>query len=277
MTLLLEQKLNRLAEIVVGYGTVAIGYSGGVDSVFLAKFATDVLGPARVVALTGVSAAVPSDQLESARECAQRFGIRLVEVSTYELDDPNYASNPSNRCYFCKTELWKVLSEVARQHGMAILADGTNADDVSDYRPGAAAGKEWGIHSPLLEAGFTKADIRAASRDLGLPTWDQPAAPCLSSRLPYGTAVTPARLHEIDVAERALRLLGLHEFRVRHHGDAARLEVGRTELDQLGEQIGAVLAAVKGAGFARVLIDVEGYRRGALNEGLSLVQLSSAR
>ena len=276
MGVALEHKLDGLDRILRSYGSVCVGYSGGVDSAFLAKFATDALGADRVLAVTGVSAAIPAEQLEAARLCASQFGIQHLEVPTDELSDPNYTANPSNRCYFCKTELWRVLTQVAAQRDLAVLVDGTNADDIGDHRPGARAGQEWSIRSPLLEAGFTKTDIREASRDLRLPTWDQPAAPCLSSRLPYGLAVTPARLRQVELAEAGLRRLGLREFRVRHHGTVARIELGAAELTAVSALGAALARVVAQAGFERVLLDVDGYRRGALNAGVKLIQLRAS-
>ena len=274
-----REKRERLAAALRECGSVVVGYSGGVDSVFLARVAVDVLGRENVLAVTGKSASVASWMEDTAREVADTFGIPWLEVDTRELEDPRYAANPSNRCYFCKTELWGVLGAVAREWGLRTVLDGSNADDVGDHRPGAVAAREHGVRSPLLEAGLTKADIRAWSRELGLPTWDQPAAPCLASRLPYGLAVTPERLRQVETAELALRALGLRDFRVRHHGEAARLEVHPDELGRAALLRREMLDAVRGAGFRRVLLDPQGYRRGALNEGLAapqLVQLGSA-
>lgn len=268
-----SDKRLRLAEILRECGSVVIGYSGGVDSVFLARVATDVLGAARVLAVTGKSDSVASWMEDTAREVAERFGIPWLEVDTRETEDPRYAANPSNRCYFCKTELWGRLSAVAAERGFGTVLDGSNADDVGDHRPGAVAAGEHGVRSPLLEAGLTKEEIRAWSRELGLPTWDQPAAPCLASRIPYGLAVTPRRLKEVEAAELALRALGLRDFRVRHHGDVARLEVHPSEVSRVSAVRREVDAAVRAAGFSRVLLDLEGYRRGALNEGLAASQL----
>jgi uncharacterized protein len=268
-----QQKRTRLAEILRECGSVVIGYSGGVDSVFLAKVAVDVLGPARVLAVTGKSASVPSWMEDTAREVSARFGIPWLEVETREMDDPRYAANPSNRCYFCKTELWGRLAAVAAERGFARVLDGSNADDVGDHRPGAVAAGEHGVRSPLLEAGLTKAEIREWSRELGLPTWDQPAAPCLASRLPYGLAVTPQRLAQVESAELGLRRLGFRDFRVRHHGSVARLEVHPSEVSRVVSHRTEVHRAVMDAGFSRVLLDLQGYRRGALNEGLAAVQL----
>jgi pyridinium-3,5-biscarboxylic acid mononucleotide sulfurtransferase len=254
-----------------------IGYSGGVDSVFLARFAVDVLGPERMLAVTGRSIAVPAVQLYVARECAQRFAIPHLEIDTDELHDPNYAANPANRCYYCKTELWSVLSRLARERGLRTVADGSNADDERDYRPGNRAAAEWTVRSPLAEARLSKAEIRAASHELGLPTWNQPSSPCLASRLPYGLAVTPTRLQQVELAERALRARGFREFRVRHHGNAARLEFAPSELQRACADLQFMGRELRALGFARVLLDVEGYRRGALNEALPLVQLGEAR
>jgi uncharacterized protein len=189
-------------------------------------------------------------------------------VDTFELHDPNYAANPANRCYFCKTELWTVLSGLATERDFETVIDGSNADDATDYRPGARAGTEWRVRSPLAEAGLTKAEIRRESRTLGLPTWDQPASPCLSSRLPYGLAVTPTRLRQVEAAEQAIREHGFKEFRVRHHGREARLEFAPPELERGAAALGTLTEQLRALGFERVLLDVEGYRRGALNEVL---------
>jgi uncharacterized protein len=273
----LDAKRERLIELLREFDSVLVGYSGGVDSVFLAKIAVDTLGPARVLAVTGKSDSLASWMEGTAREVAERFGIPWLEVDTYEGADPRYAANPVNRCYFCKTELWGRLREVADARGLRILADGSNADDVGDHRPGSAAGREHGVRSPLLEAGLTKADIREWSRELGLPTWSQPAAPCLASRIPYGLSVTPERLRQIEAAELALRALGLRDFRVRHHDTVARLEVHPAELEEVLRQRAAVAEAVRSAGYGSVVLDLQGYRRGALNEGLAAATLVKLR
>ncbi len=263
-----------LREILAGYGSVCIGYSGGVDSVFLARIAREVLGSDRMIAVLGVSPSLPAVQRDVAIQCARDFDIPLVELPTDEMADPNYVANPSNRCYFCKSELWGKVSAFAEERGFAVVADGTNADDVQDHRPGMSAAAERAIQSPLLEAGLTKAEIRSLSHAAGLPTWDAPSAPCLSSRLAYGVSVTRERLEQVELAEERIRALGFREFRVRHHGDAARLEFAPAELPRaidLGRQIYREIADL---GFERILLDVEGYRRGALNEGLELINIS---
>lgn len=249
-------------------GSLLLGFSGGVDSAYLAGVATEALPAGRFLAVIGRSASYPAEQWANARALADRFAIPVLEVDTDELHDPRYAANPTNRCYFCKGELWSRLAPVARERGLAVVIDGTNADDLHDHRPGAAAAREAGVRSPLAELGFTKAEIRALSKARGLPTWAQPASPCLSSRLPYGTAVTPERLALVERAERALRALGVSgDLRVRYHGDLARVELGREELGAwLAPARRAALArAVREAGFARVAIDLRGFRSGSLN------------
>jgi uncharacterized protein len=275
----LDAKRQRLTEILRECGSVVVGYSGGVDSVFLAKIAVDTLGPENVLAVTGKSDSLASWMEDTAREVAERFGIPVDEIETEEMADPRYAANPTNRCYFCKAELWGKLRDLACERGFRTVVDGSNADDVGDHRPGAVAGAERGVRSPLLEAGLTKAEIREWSHELGLPTWDQPAAPCLASRIPYGLAVTPQRLREVEAAELALRDLGFRELRVRHHGEEARVEIGATELPRAEELRAQIEQGVREAGFQRVVVDGQGYRRGSLNEGLAehqLVQLGSA-
>ncbi|MEP6692225.1 MAG: ATP-dependent sacrificial sulfur transferase LarE [Gemmatimonadaceae bacterium] len=249
-------------------GDVVVGFSGGVDSAYLACVAVEALGADRVTAVIGRSASYPEEQWANARTVAVRVGLTVREVDTDELADPRYAANPSNRCYFCKSELWSRLRPIADAVGAGVLVDGTNADDLCEYRPGARAAAEHGVRSPLAEVGLTKSEIRALSRERGIPTWSRPSSPCLASRLPYGTPVTVERLRAVERAERVLRELGVTgDLRVRHHGDLARVELTSSELDRwLGARDVAELErAVRTAGFARVAIDLHGFRSGSLN------------
>jgi uncharacterized protein len=249
-------------------GSLLVGFSGGVDSAYLACVALEAVGPTRVLAVIGRSASYPQAQWVRAREVADRFAVPVLEVDTDELDDPRYAANPVNRCYFCKTELWSRLAPIAAARGLAIVVDGTNADDLGDHRPGSAAARERGVASPLAELGFSKGEIRTLSARRGIPTWDQPSSPCLASRLPYGTAVTPERLRRIEDAEAALRALGIAgNLRVRYFGELARVELDRGELAQWASPAARerLVAAVRGAGFAEVEVDPRGFRSGALN------------
>lgn len=260
-----EVELN---EWLIAQRSVLVGFSGGVDSAYLACVALDALGPAHMLAVIGRSASYPAEQWAAARAVAKRFGIPLAEVDTDEMNDPSYAANPSNRCYFCKNELWGRLEPVARERNLATIVDGTNADDLTDHRPGARAAAEQGVRSPLAELGFTKAEIRELSRARGLPTWAQPSSPCLASRIPYGTAVTPARLHAVGEAETALRALAIEgDMRVRYHGDLARVELASGKLPGCltPARRAEIRQALRGAGFERVTIDLRGFRSGSLN------------
>ena len=258
----------RLASWFREHGSVLIGFSGGVDSAYLACVAVDALPRERVLAVIGRSASYPEAQWERARDVAGRFDVPVLEVSTDEMNDPRYAANPSNRCYFCKTELWDTLAPVARERGFAVVIDGTNADDLGDHRPGARAAQEHGVRSPLADLGFDKAAIRRLSRARGIPTWSQPASPCLSSRIPYGTAVTIDRLRQVERAEAALRLAGASgDLRVRYHGDLARVEVASQAVSEwlAPSARRGMSAAVCSAGFDRVALDARGFRSGSLN------------
>ena len=261
-------KERRLARWLAECGSVLVGFSGGVDSAYLACVAVEALGRGRVLAVIGRSPSYPAEQWARAREVAERFAVPVLEVDTAELHDPHYAANPTNRCYFCKGELWSLLVPLARARRLVCVVDGTNADDLADYRPGAAAAAEWGVASPLAELGVTKDEIRLLSRERGIPTWDQPSSPCLSSRIPYGTPVTMERLREVEAAERALRALGISgDLRVRHHGALARVELGSAELERWlsPERQLALRDAVRAAGFERVALDLRGFRSGSLN------------
>lgn len=247
---------------------VAIGFSGGVDSSYLAAVAVDALGAANAVALIGRSDSLAGNEESHARVVAGEIGIPVLEVDTGELADPRYAANPTNRCYFCKSVLWSTLIPLAGEHDFDTLVDGTNADDLHDYRPGGRAALEQGVESPLAVVGFTKAEIRERARERGWAWWDRPSSPCLASRLPYGMAVTTERLRQIERAEAALRALGVTgNLRVRHHGELARVEIDRELLPQWTRDaaFAEVDLAVRAAGFTRVELDPRGFRSGALN------------
>jgi uncharacterized protein len=261
--------MQALRALVRTYRSVLLGYSGGVDSAFLAVLLREELGRDRMLAAIGRSGSYPEAQWKSALDVARRFDIPLVEIDTHELDDPNYLANPTNRCFFCKTELWNRLVPLARERGLAVVCDGTNADDLREHRPGKAAGLNAGIRSPLAEVGLTKTEIRAASRELGLPTWDAPAAPCLSSRVQYGLAITPSRLKQVEQGEAYLRALGVGgDLRVRHLGDlgGARIEVEPSWIPWVEARREAIVDHLVTLGFAQVEIDPRGYRRGSLLE-----------
>ncbi|MBC7788688.1 MAG: ATP-dependent sacrificial sulfur transferase LarE [Anaerolineae bacterium] len=256
------EKERKLSEWLEAQDSVMLGFSGGVDSAYLGCVAVDVMGADRVLAVIGRSASYPAEQWAMAKRVAGQFGLSVLEIDTDEMNDPRYAANPSNRCYFCKTELWGKLRPAAAERGISMIVDGTNADDLSDYRPGMHAGREHEVRSPLAELGFTKSEIRLLSRRRGIPTWSQPSSPCLSSRLPQGLAVTPARLRQVEAAERALRELGITgDLRVRHHGNVGRVELAQHELKRWlePERMRTLQQTVQAAGFADAEIDPRGY------------------
>ena len=276
-------KLDQLRDLLRSYGSCLVAYSGGVDSVFLARVARDVLGD-KSLAVIADSASLPRRELEEALEIAEKFQIPVRVVRTQEFQNPNYTANPTNRCYFCKHELFTELEPIARDEKFAVIAYGENASDIGDFRPGARAAKEFQVRAPLKEAGLTKAEIREFSAQLGLPTADKPQMACLSSRIPYGETVTPEKLRMIEAGENFLRDLGFFDVRVRHHelrGPAldprpltpvtflARIEVGPSELPKFLENGVSiqVAEALKQIGYAHVTLDLQGYRRGSLNEG----------
>ncbi len=245
--------------------SVLLGYSGGVDSAVLAVVGTQAIGAPRFLAAIGRSASLPEAQWRQARDLAATFDVPLVEVSTGELDDPGYRANAPNRCYYCKSELWARLGEVAIARGIATIIDGTNVDDQADHRPGAQAGTERQIRSPYLELGWSKADVRQVAREAGLPIWDAPAAPCLASRIRYGLEVTEPRLRQVELAEELLRTLGvIGDLRVRHLGDQARIEVGPAMFPVVVSHWPAIEDRFVALGFQRVELDPAGYRRGNL-------------
>lgn len=265
-------KETRLADWLRDQQSIAIGYSGGVDSAYLAAVAIATLQPANVLAIIGRSASYPESQWSAAREVASQIGLTVLEVDTDELNDPRYAANPTNRCYFCKTELWSKLVPIAHARGITVVADGTNADDLTSHRPGAQAARERGVVSPLAMFEFSKAEIRRRSHARGLPTWQQPSSPCLSSRIPYGTPVTVGRLKRVERAESALRAAGVvGDLRVRHFGDLARVELSSSELARWmdAESRARLEAIVLAAGYERVELDPRGFRSGSLNDQAS--------
>jgi uncharacterized protein len=267
-----SSKLEQLESLIRSYGSCIVAYSGGVDSVFLAYVANKVLG-SKALAVIADSPSLPRREFAEATEIAQKFSIPLRVVKTNEFENPDYLSNPNNRCYFCKHELFTELEPIAKSEGFAVIAYGENASDIGDFRPGAKAAGEFQVRAPLKEAGLTKADIREFSEKFGLPTAAKPQMACLSSRIPYGEAVSPEKLSMIEQAEYVLRDLGFYDVRVRHHELAgnkmvmARIEVGAEELPRLTDAKTSqqVFEALKKIGYAHVTVDLQGYRRGSLN------------
>jgi len=295
-------KLDQLRDLLRSYGSCLVAYSGGVDSVFLARVARDVLGD-KSLAVIADSASLPRRELNEAMEIAERFQIPVRVVRTQEFQNPSYTANPTNRCYFCKHELFTELEPIARDEKFAVIAYGENASDVGDFRPGAQAAKEFQVRAPLKEVGMTKSEIREFSAQLGLPTADKPQMACLSSRIPYGETVTPEKLRMIEAGENVLRDLGFYDVRVRHHElsaqspasnaqspfavpnlkpkiqSLARIEVGPSELPKLLENGNStkVAEALKEIGYAHVTLDLQGYRRGSLNEKVAQLGVTSAK
>ena len=271
LSTVVNEKYERLQSIVQTMGSVAIGYSGGVDSTLLLKVAVDVLGT-HALAMIGRSETYPTREFEEAVALAERMGARYIVVKTEETDILKFQENPPDRCYFCKTELFGKLREIAVRERIAWIADGTITDDVGDFRPGMRAKSEKNVRSPLLEAGLSKADVREISRHMNLPTWDKPAFACLSSRFPYGMGITKENLTRVDRAETLLRDEGFRFFRVRFHDErTARIEVGKQEIARLTDDDlrDRIVAHLKQLGFTYVTLDLQGYRTGSMNEVLT--------
>ena len=266
----LEDKYTRMQSILRELRSVAVAFSGGVDSSLVLKAAVDTLGAPQTVAVTGRSASLASGELEAARKVAAAIGVEHVVLDTNEFDNPNYVSNPANRCYFCKTTLYARLKKFVADRGLNAIVNGVIADDLGDYRPGLDAAREHGVRAPAAEAGLTKADVRALAKCLGLEVFDKPASPCLSSRVPYGEMVTPEKLRMIEAGELFLRGLGIGQCRVRHHGDMARIEVEAPAIPRLADPLLArqIDQHFRSLGYRHVALDLRGFRSGSMNEPL---------
>ena len=265
----LDRKLGKLREIIFREGSAVVAFSGGVDSTFLLRVASEILGRG-LLAVTATSPTYTESELNGARKLAKSFGVRHMIVDSNELKIPNFAGNPVNRCYYCKSELFSILRKIADSKGMKAVFDGSNADDESDYRPGRKAAKEIGVLSPLSEAGLSKDEIRTLSRRLGLKTWDKPSMACLASRFPYGTKITSKRLKMVEAAEAALKLMGFRTVRVRYEGDTARIELGQEEIRKAARKPTRekIAREFRKIGFVYSALDIEGYRTGSMNLAL---------
>ena len=264
----LSAKYELLKRVLLNAGRVVVAYSGGVDSTLVAKVALDNLGAEDVLAVLAVSASLGEDERRSAIDILVELGVPYLEIETNEVDDPRYAANPANRCYFCKEHVYGALVDVARKLGFETVVDGFNLDDTGDFRPGRKAGRELGVRSPLHETGLNKDEIRALARHLGLSNWSKPAMACLSSRVEYGAPITAQILSQVDRAEQALRRLGFEDLRVRHHDQIARIEVDPHVIDRALAHRAEIIEAVKATGYVYVTLDLEGLRHGSMNEGL---------
>jgi uncharacterized protein len=269
LTIDLARKYERLKAALRSLPRAVVAYSGGVDSTLVARVARDVLGAENVLAVIAVSGSFGEDEQRSAIETLSEIGVSYLKIETGEVDDPRYAANPANRCYFCKEHVYGALVDVARAQGFEVVVDGFNADDTGDFRPGRKAGRELGVRSPLCEAGLTKDEIRELARHLGLSNCSKPAMACLSSRVEYGIPITVQILNQVDRAEQALRRLGFDDLRVRHHDNVARIEVDPMAIDRALAHRAEIIEAVKATGYVYVTLDLEGLRHGSMNEGLT--------
>jgi pyridinium-3,5-biscarboxylic acid mononucleotide sulfurtransferase len=264
--MVIEQKWDRLRTLLRGMKCAVLAYSGGVDSSLLLRATAEVMGH-RLIAVTAVSETYPHGELEAAKEFARTLGVTHRILCTQELSSEEFARNSPERCYFCKKELYGKLRKIAETEGISCILDGSNTDDLADYRPGRKAAEEFSVRSPLVETGLSKSDVRELARFLNLPMWDKPSLACLSSRIPYGTRITPDIIETVQTAEDHLRVLGFRQVRVRHHGEIARIEIDREAFGQLltDDAVEKITAALKGLGYIYVCLDLEGYRTGSMN------------
>ena len=265
----LQTKLAACREHLRTLGRVVIAYSGGVDSTLLLALAVRTLGSDNVLAAVGISPSLPDRELQAGRTLAEELGAQLVEIPTAELDDPNYAANPERRCFYCKSELFTLLGQVAAERGFGVVVSGANADDTGDFRPGLEAGAQLGVVNPLMDAGLTKADIRTISKAIGLATWDKPAMACLASRIPYGQGVSSEKLARIEQAEYVLKDLGFVQCRLRDHDTIARIEVPAADIPRAAELRETIVEKLKALGYAYVTLDLQGFRSGSMNETIT--------
>jgi len=273
----LDEKLARMQDILRSLKRVAVAFSAGVDSTFVLKVALDTLGPANVVAVTAKSDSLAAAEFDQAQRLTQQMGVEFVVIETEELNNPNYAANPANRCYYCKSELYDKLDKFIAERGLNAAVSGINADDYGDWRPGIQAAHEHNVRAPCAEAGMTKQDIRQLSARMALPTFDKPAMPCLSSRIQYGEKITPEKLRQIERSEAFLRSLGFRECRVRHHNNLARVELPASDIDRAMEPQprARINAALREFGYTYVTIDLRGLRSGSMNEVIAFGQRQS--